>query len=68
MKNKDGSGVYGPLLDQLGLPRICCRRMLLTHVEVIEDTVMYSSTKTVMDESGTIFNAFTENERTITCT
>jgi DNA-directed RNA polymerase I, II, and III subunit RPABC5 len=29
-------------LDQLGLKRYCCRRMLLTHVELIDKLLLYT--------------------------
>lgn len=29
------------VLDSLGLKRYCCRRMLLTHVELIDETMPY---------------------------
>ena len=31
------------ILTKLGLIRYCCRRMLLTHVEVIDDLLKYNS-------------------------
>ncbi len=67
IQKKDGRQLYKNVLDELGLARICCRKMLLTHIDVIEDTVMYSSVQTVMDESRTIFNAYIKKERMISC-
>lgn len=32
-------------LDKLGLKRYCCRRMILTHVDVIDQFIMYEVTK-----------------------
>ena len=33
----------GKALDELGLIRFCCRRMLLTHVEIIDTVILYSN-------------------------
>ncbi|KAH0572330.1 DNA-directed RNA polymerase [Spironucleus salmonicida] len=30
------------VLDELNCPRYCCRRMLITHVDLIDDLIMYS--------------------------
>ncbi|MEM0453319.1 MAG: DNA-directed RNA polymerase subunit N [Sulfolobales archaeon] len=30
------------VLDDLGITRYCCRRMLLSHVDLISEIVMYS--------------------------
>ncbi|MCS7108313.1 MAG: DNA-directed RNA polymerase subunit N [Sulfolobales archaeon] len=30
------------VLDNLGIKRYCCRRMLLSHVDLINEIVMYS--------------------------
>jgi DNA-directed RNA polymerase subunit N (RpoN/RPB10) len=67
MDRKDNSGVYGDLLTSLNLTRICCRRMLLTHVEVIDDILQYSATNTTLDESKTSFNMHNKSVRTISC-
>ena len=67
VQKKDGRQLYKDVLDDLGLSRICCRKMLLTHVDVIEDTAMYSSICSVMDDSRTVFNAYIKKERTISC-
>ena len=31
----------GKVLDDLGLKRYCCRRMLISHVELIDDLLKY---------------------------
>jgi len=31
----------GKVMDKLGLERYCCRRMLLTHVDLMEDLLLY---------------------------
>lgn len=64
---KDGRPVYKEILDELNLKRMCCRRMLLTHVDVIEDTAMYSCDRSFMDESRTVFNAHNTTDRIISC-
>jgi len=35
----------GKVLDDLGLTRYCCRRMLLSNVEVIDEVLRYSEVK-----------------------
>jgi len=29
------------VLDKLGVKRICCRRMFLSHVDIVEDLIKY---------------------------
>lgn len=67
IRRKDHSGQYADLLNELDATRICCRRMLLTHVDIVDEICKYSATKTVMDESHTVFDSYVERERTISC-
>ncbi|RLE89237.1 MAG: DNA-directed RNA polymerase subunit N [Thermoprotei archaeon] len=36
----------GKVLDDLGITRYCCRRMFLTHVELIDEILRYERTST----------------------
>ncbi len=38
------------VLDDMGLNRYCCRRMLLSHVEVIDEIIQFYEAKRVREE------------------
>ncbi|MDD4127901.1 MAG: DNA-directed RNA polymerase subunit N [Methanomicrobium sp.] len=40
-KRRDAGEDPKVILDDLGLERYCCRRMLLTHIEIIDDLNPY---------------------------
>ena len=42
----------GEALTELGLKRYCCRRMILSHVNLIDKILMYSDTPDDEIESG----------------
>lgn len=64
---KNQSAEYKNLLDEIGFKRLCCRRMFLSHVDIIDDMAMYSSTTTVMDESNTVFDCHNNEHRVVKC-
>jgi DNA-directed RNA polymerase subunit N len=35
----------GEMLDEVGLERYCCRRMFVSHVELIDDVAPFSVTR-----------------------
>jgi DNA-directed RNA polymerase subunit N (RpoN/RPB10) len=66
-KGKNEQENYGVLLNKLGCNRICCRRMFLTYVGVVEDIAMYGNTDRIMDDSGTEFCCEVKGSRTVVC-
>ena len=38
------------VLDDMGLDRYCCRRMLLSHVEVIDEIIKFYEAKRMREE------------------
>ena len=54
-------------LNELGMKRICCRRMLLGHVCVIDDILIYSGIDHTLDECNTQFNCYNGNTREVQC-
>ena len=40
------------ILDDIGLTRYCCRRMLLSHVEIINDVLRFQEDREVPDLRG----------------
>ncbi|MCD6325693.1 DNA-directed RNA polymerase subunit N [Candidatus Bathyarchaeota archaeon] len=42
----------GKVLDDLGVTRYCCRRMLLSHVEIIDELTKFYGKRNVKNEEG----------------
>jgi len=41
----------GKVLDDLKITRYCCRRMFLSHVEIIDEVIKFYGTQKIKDES-----------------
>ena len=41
------------VLDDLGVTRYCCRRMLLSHVEIVDEILKFYEGKETIDLRGT---------------
>lgn len=54
-------------MAELQVERICCRRMFLGYVDLVEDLIAYPSVDQDMDESGTRLLRHARIEREVTC-
>lgn len=43
--------LFSDALDELGLKRYCCRRMMLTHVDLIEKLLNYNTESAEVSET-----------------
>lgn len=66
-EHKRGGLTARQALDQLNLPLMCCRRMLLSHVTVVDDLMVFSNENHVLDECGTTFSCRNKSSRTVEC-
>lgn len=55
------------VIDSIGMNRICCRRMFLTHVHIISDLKNYPSKDIQMDDSGTTMLREIKMSRHVSC-
>lgn len=55
------------ILDSMGMTRMCCRRMFLTHVHITTDIINYSNIDHFMDDAGTFISLEPKNIRRVTC-
>ena len=54
-------------LAHLEVDRMCCRRMFLGHIDLMEDRLRYPNTNTVLDDGGTVLQRHVPNTRVVSC-
>lgn len=55
------------ILTRLGVDRMCCRRMFLGHVDIIDDLIRYPNVDVRLDEGGTMLCRRIKMSRTVGC-
>lgn len=65
-RTKDGEHPRDVLAD-LGVVRMCCRRMFLGHVDLVESQLRHANVDVVLDKGGTVLRRFVPHERTVDC-
>ena len=57
----------GEILDELGVHRLCCRRMFLGYVELTHDQARFPNTDIVLDAGGTVLLRKVDFVRVVPC-
>ena len=57
----------GDVLTELGVQRLCCRRMFLAHVDLITDHLEHSNVDKVLDKGGTQLRRESRGVHTVSC-
>lgn len=55
------------ILEDLQCSRMCCRRMFLSHVDLMPEQVKFPCVDVTLDESGTLLRRKVHRERTVVC-
>lgn len=54
-------------LAELNVTRMCCKRMFLGYVDLIEDQIEYPNLDVKLDEGGTTLRRRVYHERVVSC-
>lgn len=65
-KRSDGRRAID-LFVELDLDRMCCRRMFLGHIDLMEDQLRYPNSDCVLDEGGTVLKRHVPHARVVSC-
>ena len=63
----DAESPTGPLLDELKVHRLCCRRMFLGFVDLVQDQLDHPNIDRDLDHGGTRLLRFASEPRTMPC-
>ena len=55
------------VLLALRVERMCCRRMFLSHVDLLVDQLEYGNVDTVLDEGGTVLRRMCTTSHEVSC-
>ncbi len=54
-------------LLSLKVDKLCCRRMFLSHTNLINEQTKFGNVNTVIDRGGTVLNRHIKFERVVSC-
>ena len=57
----------GAAMDRMGIRRICCRRMFLGYVDLVEDMLVFPAQDVALDEGGTVLHRHSRSVRVVKC-
>ena len=64
---QDGSRSAIDVFREENIARMCCRRMFLGHVDLVDDQLQHPNVDRVLDEAGTVLQRFAPDPRTVSC-
>lgn len=57
----------GPVLDEMKVARMCCRRMFLGHVDLVANQIEYGHVDVKLDDAGTLLRRRVHATREVSC-
>lgn len=66
VKARDGCPLP-EVFRELDLQRMCCRRMFLGHIDLVEDQMRYPNKDCALDDGGTVLKMHAPHVRVVSC-
>lgn len=63
---REGKGM-GEAMDSLSVSRMCCRRMLMSHVDIVAEQVPFGNADILLDRGGVVLQRAVKGERRVGC-